>query len=697
MSITTSRTPVAARLKPASALPNQPALETGRPTPVTHVSFAGPGQWKTKNGNVELSFATGGLAALLKPEVVEAMHNNQQMTWIHSPATVEDFHHGDYHFPEDGHAEPNVFMLRPEDMEIDGRTPTNEEFKQILREEAYGKFCKDAIWMTLHGQTHNLTPAELRRGFESFKLTDKAFARKISHMIDAGTIASDGVIAFHDFQLFMAPMFLAEMRPATKMTGYWHVPMPKPSELFQSLSGRTDMGLPDDIAVEMLQAIANTPNVRWGTHSKLWAANFEACCDYAAQQYGVTIKRDTMYVNPGYLDPHRLQEQAFGSLNPDEYFGELKERTLNVLTSDSSRALLGTTDNFGQWESELLSSEAAMRDYLTEHAPSVLKELDQIHKGLATDDVYKLILDALPIDVMGQNGSVVKKHLSRDELDTIALSERGQIVTVVGRADPKNGMDGLLDALIEVQKDPSVKLKPSLLFVCAKNGDGVTKYEQLWTQLTGEYPANAERFDIEPGIQGKVAEFVALGGNILHMNGNKLNGVAFEVEPFALTLASHDLCDISVTPSRRGGRDLVALEKACLARPGTRSWVSICARGAAASETLRGAIVVDHIGPPPIPSPLHGETPSELRVRENKLAASHAQLVAKQLAGALKQAINMSSTERQLRTEAVLAAAEKEATHTWSSTLTAMARDAFTPQKAEPCARVQGPVLFASI
>lgn len=682
MSIT-SQSPVTTALRgtPQQETANQPLRQ--KLTELVHISLAGPGSWKNnpETGQPELSFMTGGLAALLKPEVLDSAAHDQKVTWLCSPASPEDFIHPDFIYSEGPGDGAQVRLLRPQDMLL----ASNEigHFKEVLRGEAYGEFCKNALWMTLHGHSHTVSPEHLAKSFESYKAVNEAFARKLVGLVEKGEVDPSATIVVHDFQLAMVPKYLKEMMPELKVTGYWHVPMPTRDNLFQSLSGRSDVGLPDEIAGELFNAIANTPEVRWGTHSQQWLENFESCLDYAG------LARDghpTLYINPGFLDPQRLKTQAFGTIDQAQFLDGLKTLGKEITSANEPQA----HDDFAFWQQQILTGDVdnyELESFVRHHNPDGWTELQRM-RGLVTHDVKDALLSRLPIDTYDANGHIIKRTFTNEELELTGPQDRGQIMTFVGRADPKNGPEAFLRAAIAIQQDPAITLKPSYLMVCARNGVGVGPYERTWTNLTGQLPDHFDDYGIDPNTVGLIEQLRELGGNIVHADGRFLDSTEVNIEPFAIALSSHDLADIGVFPSERGGRDLVILEAMCLRDKSSRPLLVIAGKGAAASDTLRGAIVVDGIGPAPqMTDP--AKQPSSDR--------AHVALTTKTLAAAYKKALTMSDSERQARFADGLEAVAKELTHTWTSTMTAVAQHRFTPQKATHCAQNVGPALFASI
>ncbi|PIY73303.1 MAG: glucosylglycerol-phosphate synthase [Rhodobacterales bacterium CG_4_10_14_0_8_um_filter_70_9] len=118
----------------------------------------------------------------------------------------------------------------------------------------YHVTSKEAIWPILHGfkERYNYDPVD----WPTFREVNWAFAEAA-----AAEVADDGVVWFHDYNLWLAPGYLRKLKPNVKIAFFHHTPFPS-ADMFSVLPWRQEI-------VESLLACDVV-----GFHIPRYAANF---------------------------------------------------------------------------------------------------------------------------------------------------------------------------------------------------------------------------------------------------------------------------------------------------------------------------------------------------------------------------------------------------------------------------------------
>ncbi len=118
----------------------------------------------------------------------------------------------------------------------------------------YHVTSKEAIWPILHGfkERYNYDPVD----WPTFREVNWAFAEAA-----AAAVSDDGVVWFHDYNLWLAPGYLRKIKPGVKISFFHHTPFPS-ADMFSVLPWRQEI-------VESLMACDVV-----GFHIPRYAANF---------------------------------------------------------------------------------------------------------------------------------------------------------------------------------------------------------------------------------------------------------------------------------------------------------------------------------------------------------------------------------------------------------------------------------------
>ena len=626
-----------------------------------HASNAGPGKW-TKNeesGRIDLLWSPGGLALLLAPNALKDAKRGRSVNWLAAPSTAEDRRPQFRRFFQPGY---------PSDQSRAVKVQFQQGITQAKTDSYYGVFANTALWLSLHGRPHGLTPQALRESWNDYKEVNRAFAETIVRE------AQDGAtVIVHDFQLALVGQyvkelsqdleFLAQQRDGKPLdidvTGYWHIPFGSPAEFLQSKSGRTDVGLPDDIARELLDAMGT--GVKWGFHSPDWSANFVECFE-ALETNGAERHIEANhapYVVPGFIDPERTQTLIYGLSD-----AQLLQRTRSLVIEHyenedriEGSAIFNLDDaEFAALVQEVNEADLPAVTRLAESvAPIELSELLDDKEPLVKAEHYEQIFEDLGSTY--KDYLVLEKKNADGSLET-PRKERRQIWEVTGRGDPKNNILVALKAYRAVLEDPEVAVKPSMLLICSRSRKGVEAYDNYWNAIVKEVR------DIQ-----KMKD-----SNLVHFDG----------APYAVTLAAHAVSDIAIVPSERGGRDLVGIEPVAGRGKDAKPVAVVISDQAKAAETLHGAKVVKGLGPAPILKPRRSESPKAFARRQEATNAAHEKVQVTLLASALKQVMKMKDVEFQARFDDMHAAVQVENPVAWTGRLEAEAKNLFVGEAEGP-------------
>ncbi|MGF1660606.1 MAG: glucosylglycerol-phosphate synthase [Rubrimonas sp.] len=118
----------------------------------------------------------------------------------------------------------------------------------------YHVTSKEAIWPVLHGfkERYNYDPVD----WPTFREVNWAFAEAA-----AAEVSDDGVVWFHDYNLWLAPGYLRQIKPSARIAFFHHTPFPS-ADMFAMLPWRREI-------VESLLACDVV-----GFHIPRYAANF---------------------------------------------------------------------------------------------------------------------------------------------------------------------------------------------------------------------------------------------------------------------------------------------------------------------------------------------------------------------------------------------------------------------------------------
>lgn len=146
-------------------------------------------------------------------------------------------------------------------------------------------------------------------------------------------------------------------------------------------------------------------------------------------------------------------------------------------------------------------------------------------------------------------------------------SERSPLIGFVGRFDPKNGLEELLEWYLGHLDDPKYENKLAFALVGARAREGSAEYDQLWNNITDPVDGLIAKIDRHP----------------------KSQLVTYPTNSAGAAHAIQRMSDIPVVPSRRGGRDLVAIEPIAKRQRHDPPATVVVSESAAASETLVAA------------------------------------------------------------------------------------------------------------
>jgi glucosylglycerol-phosphate synthase len=149
-----------------------------------------------------------------------------------------------------------------------------ESFRRVVEiEDSYGRYrvsrlpltaeqvrsfyhvtSKEAIWPILHSfkERYNYDPVD----WPTFREVNRAFAEAA-----AAEVADDGVVWFHDYNLWLAPGYLRQLKPNVRIAFFHHTPFPS-ADMFSVLPWRQEI-------IESLLACDAV-----GFHIPRYAANF---------------------------------------------------------------------------------------------------------------------------------------------------------------------------------------------------------------------------------------------------------------------------------------------------------------------------------------------------------------------------------------------------------------------------------------
>ncbi|WP_316014963.1 glucosylglycerol-phosphate synthase [Roseobacter sp. HKCCA0434] len=156
--------------------------------------------------------------------------------------------------------------------------PANPEFERVIEiDDSYGKYSvsrlpltpeqvssfyhvtsKEAFWPILHGfkERYNYDPVD----WPMFREVNWAFAEAA-----ANEAADDAVVWIHDYNLWLVPKYLRQLKPNVKIAFYHHTPFPNP-DLFNVLPWRE----------EIIKSLLAADSV--GFHIPRYSNNFKAVC-----------------------------------------------------------------------------------------------------------------------------------------------------------------------------------------------------------------------------------------------------------------------------------------------------------------------------------------------------------------------------------------------------------------------------------
>ena len=154
--------------------------------------------------------------------------------------------------------------------------PSNPDFDRVIEiDDSYGKYSvsrlpltkeqvesfyhissKEAFWPILHGfkERYNYDPVD----WPTFRQVNWAFAEAA-----AAEVSDDGVVWIHDYNLWLVPGYLRQLKPNVKIAFFHHTPFPNP-DMFNVLPWR------EEIIKSLLQADAV------GFHISRYSNNFKA-------------------------------------------------------------------------------------------------------------------------------------------------------------------------------------------------------------------------------------------------------------------------------------------------------------------------------------------------------------------------------------------------------------------------------------
>jgi trehalose 6-phosphate synthase len=181
----------------------------------------------TNNGGNEWLPSPGGLVSALT-----AVLQNRNGLWIGWPGTTE---------PEN--VPPTYEGIRLKAVNI-----SEDEYENF-----YLGFSNATLWPLYHDAIR--APTFHRHWWQAYSKVNMRFAQAI-----ADSVALNGTVWIHDYQLQLVPSMLRELRPDVRIGFFLHIPFP-PIELFMQLPWRRDIlaGLlgSDLIGFQVAQAASN--------------------------------------------------------------------------------------------------------------------------------------------------------------------------------------------------------------------------------------------------------------------------------------------------------------------------------------------------------------------------------------------------------------------------------------------------------
>jgi trehalose 6-phosphate synthase len=166
-----------------------------------------PVQHSTSQGNEEWRPSPGGLVTALT-----SVLQSRNGLWIGWPGVSEDID------------TPGTF----EGIQLKAVTISREEY-----EEFYLGFSNATLWPLYHDAIR--APTFHRKWWHTYQTINRRFATAA-----AESVAPNGTVWIHDYQLQLVPAMLRALRPDVRIGFFLHIPFP-PSELFTQLPWRREI------------------------------------------------------------------------------------------------------------------------------------------------------------------------------------------------------------------------------------------------------------------------------------------------------------------------------------------------------------------------------------------------------------------------------------------------------------------------
>ena len=200
---------------------------------------------------------------------------------------------------------PGVAEHREPPLTYQGIRLKSVDISQAEYEDFYLGFSNATLWPLYHDAIR--APTFRRAWWQAYRNVNMRFA-----MAAAETIAPNGTVWIHDYQLQLVPNMLRELRPDVRIGFFLHIPFP-PSELFMQLPRRREIlaGLlgADLVGFQVPNAASNFTRV---ARRLLGATGVSSTLDYDGRTVDVgafPITVDTTRIIAMASDP-RIRERA---------------------------------------------------------------------------------------------------------------------------------------------------------------------------------------------------------------------------------------------------------------------------------------------------------------------------------------------------------------------------------------------------
>ncbi len=254
--------------------------------------------------------------------------------------------------------------------------------------------------------------------------------------------------------------------------------------------------------------------------------------------------------------------------------------------------------------------------------------------------VQPAFVNAQEIHEFAQSDTVEAELAKLDE--QLGDNFQGEIIALLGRADPKNGLLNGIRAF-RAFADSTIGEKPALIIGAPRSRPGIVEYDEEWNAINKELASlKKECRDI------KVIQVVGLDP-VTNKNSP-------DIANYGATLAAFRRCTIFLNCALAGGRDITMQEAAAAKQVGDEPPVLVSTASAATQETIRTC--VPELPKPHLARPDNGvlrarlPIPGAMVVKQTGFGVSNDDRV-RRYAEVLADAVIIRPTDRRKRFEAI--------------------------------------------